>query len=211
MLASEEHRTQTTGRRPTKPSWSHARPRRVWTKSHTPGTVSSRTRAVSGGTLTTGGGWFSRHPRVGLWVRARPTAWGPAIGLLDLLAGAVLLPSLGQQEFVEVAVARDRGADVARVDGLTGFDEVRDPARLQELGDDTGLGRLLRFCFRRGVTLLDQHPLDQSIDLGQGLCGGVDDQRLERLPLRFPLVAIKAWFDHDKGMRASDPFETLLA
>jgi hypothetical protein len=24
-------------------------------------------------------------------------------------------------------------------------------------------------------------------------------------------VAIKAWFDHERGMRASDPFETLLA
>ncbi len=115
------------------------------------------------------------------------------------------------KELVEAAIGGDRGADVARVDRLARLDEVRDPTRFQELGDELGVGRVRRFFLGGGVATPDQHPLDQPIHLRQGLRGGVDHQGLETLPLRLPVVPIDAGFDHGRGMRAYDPFETLLA
>jgi hypothetical protein len=118
---------------------------------------------------------------------------------------------LAKKELIEAAVAGDRGADVARVDRLASLDEVRDSARFQELGDQLGIGGVKRFFLGCGVTILDQHALDQPIHLRQGLRRSVDHQGLETLPLRLPVMPIDAGFDHGRGMRANDRFETLLA
>jgi hypothetical protein len=117
----------------------------------------------------------------------------------------------GEQELVEAAIAGNRSADVARVHGLACFYEPRDAPRFQELGDKLGLGRITGFLLRGGVTAVDQHALDQPIHLRKGFFGRVDNQGLETLPLRLPVVPIEAGFDHEKEMRANDPSETLLA
>jgi hypothetical protein len=117
----------------------------------------------------------------------------------------------GEQELVEAAKGGNRSADVARVHCLARLYEARDPPRFQELGDELGLGRVVRFLLGGGVTALDQHALDQPIHLRKGFFGRVDNQGLETLPLRLPVVPIEAGFDHRKEMRADDPSETLLA
>jgi len=40
------------------------------------------------------------------------------------------------------------------------------------------------------------HPGDEAVELGQRLGRCVDDERLERGPLRLPLVPVEAWFHH---------------
>ena len=112
---------------------------------------------------------------------------------------------------VEVAVARDRHADVARVDRFPGVGEASDPARLEEFGDDLRLDRLERKLLGHGVTASDHHPLDQTVDFGQRLRGRVDDERLEALPLRLPLVPIESGFDHGGILRRRTCFQTPAA
>ena len=116
-----------------------------------------------------------------------------------------------EQELVEVAIAGDRGADRARVVGLPRLDQARDPPRLQELGNELRVGGPAGSFLGRRVTTLDQQALDEAIRLRQGLRRRIDEQGLETLPLRLPLVAIETGSDHENRMRATDPFETLGA
>ena len=173
----------------------------MWKKNHTCATTGSQTRAPFRATLAAGGGWPHAPPKGGaMGVQARAPGGHDLWGLV-----------LAKEELVEAAIGGDRSADLSRVDRLARFDEVRDPAGFQELGDEPGVGRGRRFFLGGGVTTLDQHALDQPIHLRQGLRGGIDHQGLETLPLRLPVVPIDAGFDHGRGMRAYDPFETLLA
>jgi len=116
-----------------------------------------------------------------------------------------------EQEFVQVAVGGDSCAEVARVGRFGRFDEPRDSACLEKLGDDCRVGCAGCLVLGRRIAALDQHSLDQAVDFRQGLGRRVDDQGLEPLPLGFPVMPIKAGFAHDKEMRIADPFETLVA
>lgn len=118
---------------------------------------------------------------------------------------------LAEQELVQIPVCGHRSADVARVDRLSALDVVRDPARLEELGHHFGIRGLVRLLLGKREPALGQHPLNQIVELRQRFRRRVDDERLQRLPLRLPLVSIEPWFDHGGKMRAADPFETLIA
>ncbi len=67
-----------------------------------------------------------------------------------------------------------------------------------------GLGLLGR------VAAPAEHPLDQSVELGQRLRRRVHDERLEPLPFGLPLVFVEARFGHEQRMRTQEAFETLL-
>jgi len=66
---------------------------------------------------------------------------------------------------VEVSVAGNRGADVARVDGFTALHQPRDPPRLEELREQLGLGRLLDRVLRDRQPAGGHHPLDELVQL----------------------------------------------
>jgi hypothetical protein len=110
---------------------------------------------------------------------------------------------LAEQELVQIPIARNCRADVAGADRLAALDQVRDPPRLEELGDDRRIGRLMRGVLREWESALGHHSLDQCVDLRQRLGRRVDDERLQRLPLALPFVSVEPGFDH-VGKHAHD-------
>jgi hypothetical protein len=70
------------------------------------------------------------------------------------------------RKLVEVAIARDRGAYRGRVFGLAFLDQVCQPPRFQELGDELRIGCLPSCFLGRRVAALTEQPLDQPIDSG---------------------------------------------
>ena len=87
-----------------------------------------------------------------------------------------------------------------------------------EAVDDVLAGNVLRQqlwvgTFGRDQVLLEdpallQHPHDEVVELGQRLRRSVADERLELLPLAFPVVPIESRFDHVGPFAAFGPFET---
>src|SRR6476469_3067657 len=85
------------------------------------------------------------------------------------------------------------GGDVTGVDVLPIVQPPDHLAAGLELAFDLGIVAL--------VGAVVEHVVDQAAELGEGLGGRVLELRQQCLPLRLPLVLVKAWLMHALSMR----------
>ena len=99
------------------------------------------------------------------------------------------------------AVAADNGRDVAWIDDLVALEAIDDVLAGDVLGQQLWVGPIGRDQVLVEDLALLQHPHDQVVELGKGLRRSVAHERLELLPLAFPVVPIEPRFDHDRTFR----------
>ncbi len=101
------------------------------------------------------------------------------------------------QELVERPVAVYGRGDIARGHTLRPcLDQPHHVTCSLKLRDDLAIVPLAGDGIVERVAALGQHPLDEMVELGQGLGRCVRHLFLERLPLGLPLVPVESWFEH---------------
>jgi hypothetical protein len=113
--------------------------------------------------------------------------------------------AVGREELVERAVSADDGRDVAWIDDLVALEAVDDVIAGDVLRQQLWIGTFGRDQILVEDPALLQHPHHQVVELGQRLRRSIAHERLELLPLAFPVMPIEPWFDHGRTFRRLRP------